>query len=84
MGRIWFFCRSFVAGSLAGCALIVHFTHRQISAADWEAQHALEDMAALEAHVARRGSQQLRETAQAISRQTEMLHAAQSKAGTLK
>lgn len=76
MGRLWLFSRGFTVGALLGGALIVHFTHRQVSAADFEVQHSLEELAALETHVANRGAAQLRDIAQNIARQTDLLHAA--------
>ncbi len=78
MGRIWFWSRAFTTGALIGGAVIVHFTHKQISAMDFEIQHALEDLAAMERRIAARGADQLRATAMSISRQTDALHAKQA------
>ena len=59
--RVWLFARSFIGGTVVGTALVCHFTYKQVAAADWELQHALEDLSLMEAAAAQRGEQRLRE-----------------------
>jgi hypothetical protein len=57
--RIWLFIRAYCIGFVAGGALIAHFTYKQVTTADWEVQHALEDIARLEASAVDNGRERL-------------------------